>query len=435
MSVGHPNATADVLIVGGGPAGASAAIQLARAGRRVTIVERRVGAHRSCGGLLTPRAVTALRDLNVALPPESHRVDHVRFTFQTDGEHRSGKRSELPATSVRWPSDNDVADHGLVVPRHLLDRRLLDEAASLGVQVLDGHTATAPIVERGFVRGALLNDSPGTSFEFRASYLVVADGANSRFGRSLGTFRRPSWPHAVAASATHRSGLHDASEIELVFGLRDRGGTPVTGYGFMFPRGDGSVNVGVVVMSTSPSFQVINLPHLLEQLVRDHADRWRLDSPTGGISDRALPPGVGGRIPMGGSVGPQAGPTFLVVGDAAGAANPLTGAGIEYAIQTGLIAGEVVTEALASESATALQRYPKAVKERYGAYFKVGRLTTRFLGNPSLHRRISRSVATSATAADAYLRLGTNQLRSGSLGPAELAYRVGRTIALVAPDS
>jgi flavin-dependent dehydrogenase len=319
----------------------------------------------------------------------------------------------------------------------VLDRRLLEEAASLGVQVLDGHTATAPIVERGFVRGAQVNDSPGTSFEFRASYVLVADGANSRFGRALGTFRRPSWPHAVALKTSYRSGLHDASEIELVFGLRDRAGTPVTGYGFMFPRGDGAINVGVVVMSTSPSFQVINLPHLLEQLELDHAHRWRLGS-TGSrhteAPDRAAP-NVGGRIPMGGSVGPQAGPTFLVVGDAAGAANPLTGAGVEYAIETGVMAGDVLAEALSAGSATALQRYPKAVEDRYGSYYKVGRLTTRFLGNPALHRRVSRSVASNARVAEAYLRLGSNQLRPGRLGPAELAFRAGRAISLVAPDS
>jgi geranylgeranyl reductase family protein len=428
--VAHPAASSDVLIVGGGPAGTSAAIELARAGRLVTIVERRAGAPKPCGGLLTPRAVTALADLHVDLPREAHRVDHVRFTYQTNGEHRSGTGADLPSTSVRWPDDVASADHGVVVPRQLLDQHLLDQATSLGVQVLDAHTATAPIVERGFVRGAHVNDSHGTSFEFRASYLIVADGANSRFGRALGTFRRPSWPHAVALKTTDRSGLHDAREIELVFGLRDRAGTPVTGYGFMFPRGDGTINVGVVVMSTSPSFQVINLPHLLGQLEIDFADRWCLDRTTG-----APTANVGGRIPMGGSVGPQAGPTFLVVGDAAGAANPLTGAGIEYAIETGMMAGDVVAEALAGGSATALQRYPKAVEDRYGSYFKVGRLTTRLLGNPALHRRVSRSVASNATAAEAYLRLGSNQLRTGSLGPAEFAYRAGRAISLVAPDS
>ncbi len=425
-----------MLIVGGGPAGTSAAIQLARAGRRVTIVERRAGAPKPCGGLLTPRAVTALGDLQVDLPSEAHRVDFVRFTYQTDGEHRASTRSDPPSTSVTWPGVDAGQAHGVVVSRHLLDHHLLEKAASLGVQVLDGHTATAPIVERGFVRGAHVTDAPGTSFEFRASYVLVADGANSRFGRALGTFRRPSWPHAVALKTSHRSGLHDASEIELVFGLRDRAGTPVTGYGFMFPRGDGNINVGVVVMSTSPSFQVINLPHLLERLELDHADRWRLDRGTDATASKpAISANVGGRIPMGGSVGPQAGPTFLVVGDAAGAANPLTGAGIEYAIETGKLAGEVIAEALVAGSATALQRYPKAVEDRYGSYYKVGRLTTRFLGNPALHRRVSRSVASNATAAEAYLRLGSNQLRTGSLGPAEWAYRAGRAISLVAPDS
>ncbi|HUF97126.1 MAG TPA: geranylgeranyl reductase family protein [Ilumatobacter sp.] len=432
MTAGHPAATADVVVVGGGPAGATAAIQLARVGRRVIIVERSVAAHKPCGGLLTPRAVASLHRLQVSPPAGAHRIDHVRFTFQTDGEHHVGGRAELPSTSVRWPADPDSADHALVVARPELNRRLLDEAVRLGVQLLDGHTATAPIVERGFVRGAQVTDIAGTSFEIRATYIIVADGANSRFGRALGTFRRPSWPLAVAQRAIFRSTLHDASEIELVAGLRDRAGTPVTGYGFMFPGGDDTVTVGTVVMSTSPSFQVINMQRLLDQVIADHGERWQLDSAS---IQHPVVANAGGRIPTGSSVGPQAGPTFLVVGDAAGASNPLSGAGIEYAIETGVIAGDVVAEALTGGSATALQQYPKAVQARYGTYFKVGRLTTRILGNPSVHRRLAKTAATSPSAAAAYLRFGGNQLRPGRLGPAELAYRTGRAISRVAPDA
>lgn len=425
------------MIVGGGPAGASAAIELARAGRHVVVVERSAAAHKPCGGLLTPRAVAALAALRVAVPTAAHRIEHVRFTYQTDESRRTGRRSGPASTSVRWPADagasgHGLPEHGLVVARHLLDRQLLDEAVALGVRVLDGHTATGPIVERGFVRGAYVTDVAGVSIELRASYIIVADGANSRFGRALGTFRRPSWPHAVALRSTHRSGLHDAREIELVAGLRDRADTPVTGYGFMFPGGDGTVTTGAVVLSTSPSFKVINVPRLLEQLEQDHADRWQLDTDS---TRQPVEPIAGGRIPTGSSVGPRAGPTFLVVGDAAGAANPLTGAGIEYAIETGMIAADVVCEALNAGSATALQQYPKAVEARYGTYFKVGRLTTRLLGNPAVHRRVAKLSASSSVVAEAYLRLGSNQLRDGSFGPAELAYRAGRTIAIVAPDS
>ena len=81
---------------------------------------------------------------------------------------------------------------------------------------------------------------------------------------------------------------------------------------------------------------------------------------------------------MGGSVGPTAGPTYLVVGDAAGSANPFVGAGIEYALRDRRLAGDVLDEALREDNATALQRYPKLLDEHYGTYFKVGRLVDRF---------------------------------------------------------
>ena len=96
---------------------------------------------------------------------------------------------------------------------------------------------------------------------------------------------------------------------------------------------------------------------------------------------------------MGASVRPAAGPTYLVVGDAAGAANPFSGAGIEYAVETGVLAGGVLDEALRTAQAASLQRYPKLIDERYGTYFKVGRLVDRVLGRPALARRVASSAA------------------------------------------
>jgi len=98
-----------------------------------------------------------------------------------------------------------------------------------GATVLRDHEATAPIVERGFVRGARLVRNDGTTTEVRAAFTVVADGANSRFGRALGTYRHPTWPSALAHRAIYASSLHDAAEIELVVDLEDRAGTPITG--------------------------------------------------------------------------------------------------------------------------------------------------------------------------------------------------------------
>ena len=413
----HPSATADVLVIGGGPGGAAAASQLARNGHRVIVVERsQFPRGDRSGRLLTPRAVAAMGQLELSDAEPFHRVRHVRLT--ADGR----------STSTTWPSHREFPPYAAVASRETLDHQLLQGAEEQGATVLAGHEATDPIVERGFARGANIVAPDGTSFEARADFTIVADGANSRFGRALGTFRNPTWPFAVGHRATFRSPLHDADEVELLVDLRDRAGTPITGYGWLLPGGDGHVTVGVMMMSTSPSFQVVNPAHLLEQVIADHGARWRLDA-------EPIAPSTGGRVPLGLSVGPSAGPTYVLIGDAVGAGNPLSGAGIESALETGLLAAGVVDEALQSGSSAALQQYTRLLAERYGSFYKVGRLAVRVFGQPTMSRRINRLAASRRPATDTFIRLATNELRPGRTGVAEFAYRVGRACSLVAPDA
>ena len=407
-----------MLVVGAGPAGSAVAATVAASGHSVVVVDRAVTpGGKPCGELLTPRALVALERAGIA--PDRlaglHAVTHVRFTTRS------------ASSAARWPGHEDQPDHGLVAPRERLEAILVEHAVAAGATVLRGHEATAPIVERGFVRGARLVRGDGTTTEVRAAFTVVADGANSRFGRALGTYREPTWPSALAHRAIYASSLHDAAEIELVVDLEDRAGTPITGYGWMFPRGDGTANVGVLMMSTSPSFQVVNPARLLDRFVADNGARWRLGP------DPVHPP-AGGRIPMGASVRPAAGPTYLVVGDAAGMANPFSGAGVEYAVETGVLAGGVLDEALRTAQAASLQRYPKLIDERYGTYFKVGRLVDRVLGRPALARRVASSAAARPAFARSLIRVSANSLRGRHPGATELAYRVGVAISSVAPD-
>ena len=410
----HPSARADALVVGGGTAGATAALELARRGHRVVVIERHRGAMTRAATLLTPRAVANLERLDID-PPVGNQVQSVRLTTGDD------------SATVDWPSHPDLPSYGLVTTG--LTQSIGAAATAAGVTVLDGHTATAPIIERGFVRGAYVTAPDGTDFEIRADYTVVADGADSRFGRALGTFREPSWPYALAHRAAFASDIHSSAAIELVLDLRDRSGTPITGHGWMYPTGDGTVTVGVAMMSTSASFHVVNPANLFRRLVSQHRDSWEI---TGG----PVEPPSGGRLPVGLSVGPAAGPTYLLVGDAVGAANPLSRTGTDSAIETAWLAAQVLDEAISTGDAAHLQRYPKLLAERYGSYYQVGRLAARALGQPSVARRAEQLVARRRSFADAYLRITTDALRSGSrVGPAETAFRIGRAITLVAPDA
>ena len=105
---------------------------------------------------------------------------------------------------------------------------------------------------------------------------------------------------------------------------------------------------------------------------------------------------TGGRLPTGGSVGPNVGPTWLVVGDAAGSVNPFNGEGISVAYETGRIAADAVREALATGDGLALQQYPERARGEYGLYFKVARVFVKAIGNPAVMRELTRVGCTRA---------------------------------------
>lgn len=418
--------TIDVLVVGGGPAGFAAATELARRDRRVVLVDRGDGPD-DVTTVFTPRAVAAARRLGVDLLDHLHPIERIRLTASVaDPAHPGGAVG--PSTSSGWPRVRVAPDDGCVGTRRDFVDRLRALADDLGVEVLAGHDAIGPIVERGFVRGAAVRDPNGDVAEVRATFTVVADGANSNFGRLLGTYREPDWPLAVAHAADYRSPLHLANEVEIVVGVTDRSGTPIAGYGWMYPTGNGTVGVGVMLLSTSPSFAVINPAHLLERFAEQHANRWQL-------ADEPERPAVGGRIPLGMSVGPLAGPTYLIVGDAGGVANPLSGLGIDTALETGIVAGDVVGEALDQDSGAVLQQYPKLVDDRYGSYYKIGRLADRLVGQPPVARRLHGALGARPAFAEGTLRVALQHLRSGRGGVPELVYGAARAVASFAPDA
>ena len=416
--------TTEVLVVGGGPAGAAAAYWLARHGHDVTVVERKTFPRdKTCGDGLTPRAVHQLEEMGLA--------DGLARFHRYSGLRATGAGREL---ELEWPSHPVYPSHGYVVRRRDLDAMVADRAVAAGATLLQGHEALHPVVDRGFVRGATVTrvgDGPAASrpLEVRAEFTIVADGANSRFGRALGTSRRREWPYGTAIRTYWESPRHQDPWIESALDVKDRNGQPMPGYGWIFPVGDGTVNIGVGLLSTFRDFKGVNTTHLLDAYARQIAERWQIDP------DRPECRPTSGRIPMGGSVGPKAGPTFLVVGDAAGAVNPFNGEGIDYAYETARIAADVVHEALVDGDAAALQRYPKALDDAYGQYFKVARLFARVIGRPVLMRELTRVGMHSRTLMEWVLRIMANLLRPDELGPAEAAYRAAAAIVRLAPDA
>ncbi len=410
----------DVLVVGAGPAGAATAYWLSDAGHEVVVVERKTFPRdKTCGDGLTPRAVRQLADMGLE---DQVAAEHHRF---------SGLRAVAHGITLElaWPSHPQFPSHGYVVRRRHLDQLVADHAVKAGATLWQGTEALAPVLDRGLVAGAVVRRAGSeATTEVRARYVVVADGANSRFGRALGTSRNRSYPQGMAIRGYWRSPRHDDPWIESVLDVRDRDGASLPGYGWIFPLGDGTINVGIGLLSTFRDWKQVNTSHLMDEFAATAPSYWGISPET------QIGRPTGGRLPMAGSVGPKAGPTYLVVGDAAGSVNPFNGEGIDYAYETGRLAAEVLTEALASGDGLALRHYPEALEAEFGLYFKVARGFAAIIGRPALMKELTRVGMHSRSLMEWVLRIMANLLRPDEVGPAEAAYRAVAALARLVPE-
>jgi menaquinone-9 beta-reductase len=410
----------DVLVVGGGPAGAAAGFWLAKAGHDVCVLERKAFPRdKTCGDGLTPRAVHQLREMGLepAIAARHHRHDGLRAEAHNI-------TLELP-----WPDHPVFPSYGYVVRRRDLDQMVAEQAGAAGAAVRGSSEALRPLTRDGRVIGALVKDkASGETREVHARYVVVADGSLSRFGRTLGTARNKSYPQGIAIRGYFESSLSADPWIESCLDVHDRDGRSLPGYGWIFPLGDGTINVGIGLLSTYKGYRDVNTTHLMSEWAATAPERWGIDP------DAMLAPPTGGRLPMAGSVNPKVGPNWLVVGDAAGSINPFNGEGIDYAYETARMAAGLIDEAIVSGTGQPLQRYTTMLDDEYGLYFRVARSFARIIGQPVLMRELTRVGMRSQSLMEWVLRIMANLLRDDELGPAEAAYRSVARIARLAPS-
>ncbi len=385
------NERVDIAVIGGGPAGAATAIRAARAGAKVVVFEKAPhGRDKICGDGLTPRAVQALDDLDIPLT-DAHLVDGLRMI--------AGKRQrELP-----WSDGDRFPAHGAVWPRRRLDAALIDTAIEAGADVRFETEAEPVFGADGAVTGVRVGADT-----IDADLVVAATGAPGKVARMLGAERDPNEPYGLAIRSYVESPRHDDAMIEACLTIKDEHGTWVPGYGWMFPCGDGTVNIGVGALSTMKGFKSLNLNHLLDSYRSLVAEPWQ-------IGENLERPRAW-RLPM--SAIKRHGRGWVAIGDAAGLVNPMNGEGIDYGLESGMLAADLFL----ADPATAPAEYDRLIGERFDDFLRTGRRFAFLIGHP----RLMRTGLRFAVGTDAIAKITLQVM--GNLVDADTPGAAGRTM-------
>jgi geranylgeranyl reductase family protein len=349
----------DVLVIGAGPAGSSAAAWAARHGLDVVLADKHsFPRDKACGDGLTPRAIAELRRLGLGGWLTGRAVNW--------GLRAAGFDQEL---YLPWPGGRLPAQ-GSAVPRTELDATIRQVALDSGAQALDDARAVDVEWDGDRVAGVVFRQGGSTS-TVRCRRLVVADGARSQLGRVLGREWHRDTAYGVAIRAYAKSGRADDPWISSHLELRGADHELLSGYGWVFPLGAGEVNIGVGTLATARRPADVQLRTLLDVYTRQRRDDWQLDGEVRAAASALLP--------MGGAVSGVAGANWGFVGDAAGCVNPLNGEGIDYGLETGRLLGELLAAGGDLDRA-----WPATLRRHYGEAFSIARRLAGLLTVPGL---------------------------------------------------
>ena len=410
-------ARADVVVVGAGPAGSSAAWWLARAGHDVVVLEKAaLPREKVCGDGLTPRGVKALDDMGIDTTPAAGWIRHRGLRVHGGGQ----------VVEVDWPTLDHWPGYSIVRRRSELDALLAARAQAAGARLHTEVTVTDPLLdEAGRVVGVRIQHGPDKQpGEVRAPLVVSAEGVSGRLAKALGLGRREDRPLGIALRRYVRSPRTHDEYLDISFDLAPEGPTAdaMPGYGWIFGMGDGTANVGFGLLDTRRSDGGDH-----REVLRGWLDSFPAEDHV--AEEDAVTPLRGAGLPMALHRQPAYTRGLLLAGDAAGTVNPFNGEGISYALETGRMAAETAADALARREGPAresvLRRYPERLRAAYGRHHRLGVGFLALLSRPDVVRFATAHGLKRPALVDAALRLMGN-LSDGRDGDA-----VDRAIAVL----
>jgi geranylgeranyl reductase family protein len=362
---------ADVLVVGAGPAGSAAALVLARAGFRVMVAdEHAFPREKVCGDALIPDALRALERLG--LWAEISRC-----------------AARLGKVRIFAPNQLAVEIRGEVacLARLSVDNIILQAAVRCGAAFIPGLRAVAPIVADGRVRGAAFQGvSDKAPTKILAKYVVLATGAAPAVLEAFGVCARKA-PSGFALRGYFQVDERLARTWDHLAISFDAALTP--GYGWIFPGPDGVFNVGVGVFHDGRRRRDVRA--LWTAFLAGFpmaAEVVSAARPLGKLHGAALRTGLCGSA--------LSRPGMLVAGEAAGTTYSFSGEGIGKALECGMIAGEVLKDALALQSGDPEGEYRHLITERFRKMFDAYELAQHWLAYPAFCNFLARRARNSA---------------------------------------
>ncbi len=353
---------ADVAIVGGGPAGAAAAITLARAGRRVVLVDKATFPRdKCCGDGLTVAALRRLQDLG--LDPAS--VGSWQPAEEAVVAGPDGRRVRLALPSGR-------GQFAASARRIDLDAALVDRAAAAGAEIIEG-SAVVDVVATAGGDTVDLRLASGARQELRSSYVIAADGMWSAVRKAVG-LGQDGYLGDWQAGREYVGGVGPLARKLWVWFEPDM----APGYAWSFPLPDGTANVGYGVIRRPGSgpgplrgqrVDLLGRPHIAAVLGPDA-------SPIGPWKSWPIPARIGATVLAG------LGGRMLFAGDAARACDPMTGEGIAQALETGELAARVISWAGPSQPEAAAIRYRRQIRWGMAVDHRLARDLSKILAHP-----------------------------------------------------